>query len=162
LNLSADSAGIAGAFEELPVLLVVLVAVSLFSVSVANYASSWNDSDEYTALQEDCLAFAAMVKNSRTLCEPDHGGIFSFGNLENFTAEKFLDEFNATSLGIGYCVTVQCLDAQTGEITLNRTVQTADLPTDRDRASFNSCVSVDNNGYRGAARLSVTVWRDGP
>ena len=160
--MRADNVGIAGAFEELPAILVVLVAVSLFSVSVAHVATSNDQSDEYSVLQEDCLVFTAMVRASKTLCEEGQSGTYSLDNLQNITEEDFLKEFNATALEIGYKVTVQCLDSETGNITLNWTARTGELPQGGNLASFNSCVSVDNRGIRGAARLTVTIWRDVP
>ncbi len=159
MNLGADSAGIAGAFEELPTLMVVLVAVSLFSVSVAHAASSWNGTEDYSGLQEDCLTFSGMVRASETLCDDGKPGTFSYNKLQNLSGEEFLKEFNATSLGIGYRVVVQCMDTGTGNIALNWTVQSADIPKGVDLATFGSCVGVNNNGRIGAARLTVTIWR---
>lgn len=150
---------IAGAFEELPTLLVVLVAISLFSVSVAHAASSWGESDDYTDLQEDCLTFAGMVRASNTLCVQCKTGIFDIGKLQNISNEDFMEEFNSTLLGFGYRVTIQCVETETGNVTLSREIQTSEMPQNLDLASFHSCVNVDNAGTTGAARITVTIWR---
>lgn len=157
--MRADNIGIAGAFEELPTLMVVLVAVSLFSVSVAHAVLSFDSTEDYSGLREDCLTFSGMVRASETLSDDGKPGVFSHNKLQNLTGEDFLREFNATSLGIGYRVSVQCLDTGTGNIILDWTVQSADIPKSLDLATFSSCIGVDNNGIREAARLTVTIWR---
>jgi hypothetical protein len=150
---------IAGAFEELPVLLVVLVAISLFSVSVAHAAASWGKSDDYINLQDDCQTFAGMVRASDTLCAEGKTGIFDIGKLQNLSYGDFLEEFNSTLLGFGYRVTIQCIETETGNVTLNREIQTSEMPQSLELASFHTCVNVDNAGSTGAARITVTIWR---
>ena len=146
-------------FEELPVLLVVLVAISLFSVSVAHAATSWGDTDDYLTLQEDCQTFAGMVRSSETLCVEGKAGVYDFGRLQNISYDDFLDEFNSSMLGFGYRVSIQCIDTSTGNITLNTEIQTSEIPLNIAMASFYTCVNVDNVGIMGAARLTVTIWR---
>jgi hypothetical protein len=150
---------IAGAFEELPTLLVVLVAISLFSVSVAHAAASWGESDDYISLQEDCQIFAGMVRASDTLCAEGRTGVYDIGKLQNISQDDFLEEFNSTLLGFGYRVTIQCIDPETGNVTSNGEIQTSEMPQNLELASFHTCVNVDNAGSTGAARITVTIWR---
>jgi hypothetical protein len=156
-RINRDDA-IAGAFEELPVLLVVLVAISLFSVSVAHAASSWAESDDYLNLQDDCQTFAGMVRASDTLCAEGKTGIYDIGKLQNISQEDFLEEFNSTLLGFGYRVTIQCIDPETGNVTLGVEIQTSEMPQNLELASFHTCVNVDDAGATGAARITVTIW----
>ena len=67
LFLNPRGSGIMDAFEELPALLVVLIAVSLFSVSVAHATMSWDNHEEYEALNDNCQTFAVMVRASNLL-----------------------------------------------------------------------------------------------
>jgi hypothetical protein len=157
-RISPDDA-IAGAFEELPTLLVVLVAISLFSVSVAHAAASWGESDDYIKLQEDCQTFAGMVRASDTLCAEGKTGIFDIGKLQNISQEDFLEEFNSTLFGFGYRVTIQCVEPEIGNATLGVEIQTSEMPQNLELASFHTCVNVDNAGTTGAARITVTIWR---
>ena len=153
---------VAGAFEELPVLLVVLVAVSLFSVSVAHSAASWGAEDDYSNLQEDCQAFSEMVRSSRTLCLEGRSGIYDYSRLQNMSQSNFFEEFNSTLLGFEYRVIVQCLDTGAGNISQNVTIRTSEMPKGAPLATFSTCVSVDFDGRMGAARLTATIWRPVP
>jgi len=149
---------VAGAFEELPSIMVVLVAVSLFCVSVAHASSARSEARDYEALGEDCLAFAGMVRDSEALCG-DGCGILNLCRLQNVSEEDFLGEFNSTALGFGYRVSVQCLDIGTGNVTLERVFSTGERPEGSDTATFSTCAGLDCGGRTGAARLSVSVWR---
>ena len=139
-------------------MLVVLVAVSLFSVSVAHSAATWNSNDDYHGLQADCRSFAEMVRNSDTLAG-GRSGTFEHAKLANFSATDFLEEFNPALLGFEYRVTVQCIDLCTGNITENLEMMSSELPGEADIASYHSCVNVDYSGTIGAARLTVSIWR---
>ncbi|MFO7618856.1 MAG: hypothetical protein R6W91_04290 [Thermoplasmata archaeon] len=149
---------VAGSFEELPALLVVLVAVSLFSVSVAHSAATWASNDDYCSLLQDCQAFAGMVRESDTLAA-GHSGTYDYCKLANLSAADFLEEFNSTMLGFEYQVTVQCVDVSTGNISLNVEILSSELPSRyANIARHHTCVNVDNRGSIGAARLTVSIW----
>lgn len=151
-----DDIAIAGAFEELPVILVVLVAVSLFSVSVAHAALSLDDGNDRDELQRNCLAFAELVRNSGTLA--DDAGTYDYQLLANFSQEDFLSEFNSTLLGFEYRVQIQCIDIATGNITLAQEIMTSPIPKNTSVASYHTCVNVDYGGTIGAARLIISIW----
>jgi hypothetical protein len=106
--------GVAGAFEELPALLVVLVGISLFTVSAAHSFSEWSGDQNYASLQEDCQTFAAMVKSSDLLCSERKSGCFDMAMLENCSEQEFLSMFNSSALGFDYQMTIQCLNISTG------------------------------------------------
>lgn len=154
-----NDSGIAGAFEELPVLLVVLVAVSLFSVSVAHAAATWGESDGTAQLQDESDAFSEMVRASDTLCIGGSEGVYDFNSLQIFSEADILDEFNSSVLGFDYRISIQCIDPSSGNITLGVEVQTSPLPSGGPVACTHTCVNVDKGGSVGAARVTVTVWR---
>ncbi|MBA3046042.1 MAG: hypothetical protein KKH41_07340 [Candidatus Thermoplasmatota archaeon] len=150
---------VAGSFEELPALLVVLIAISLFSVSVAHATMSWDDSDDYVSLQEDCATFAGMVSSSSMLCVEGHPGVYDYSALQNISEAEMLEEFNTTLFGFEYRISIQCLDLESGNITFDREIITAEQPKGSNAACFNTCVNVMQPAGIGAARLSVTIWR---
>lgn len=150
---------IAGAFEELPVILVVLVAVSLFSVSVAHAAISMNEGRERAKLQETCLAFAELVRSSELLSGDSGPGIFNRECLLKLSRNDFCQEFNSTIIGFEYRIIIQCMDADTGNITLNTEIQTSEIPANAEVAIYHTCVNIDDGGVMGFARMSVSVWR---
>ena len=139
-------------------MLVVLVAVSLFSVSLAHATASRADSADYAALLEDCQAFTRLVTVSDTISSQRHG-TYDYGKLANLSASDFLEEFNSTLLGFGYRVTIQCIDLGTGNVSLAVEVLTSEPPGGANMAACHSCVNVDDGNRIGAARLTVTIWR---
>lgn len=159
MRRSLNDAGVAGAFEELPALLVVLVAVSLFTVSVAHAVSSGDDARDRARLQDDCLAFASMVRCSEVLGGSGCSGEFDMARLANASAVDFAEEFNSTMLGFGYRVVVNCVDLETGNTTLTVELGAAAIPDGGNVATSHTCVNVLDAGTVGAARVSVSIWR---
>jgi hypothetical protein len=149
----------AGSFEELPVILVVLVAISLFSVSLAHASTSRGESDAREKLQQDCLTFSALVRSSEALGAGNSPGTYDMVCLANLSVSDFLAEFNSTSLGFEYLVTIQCIDLDKGNISLSRDIMSSEIPLGGIVAAHHTCVNVDNGGRVGMARLTVSIWR---
>jgi len=147
---------IAGAFEELPALLVILIGISLFSVSFAHATTTRDDFYEYQELQEDCLDFAGMVRGSETLCGKNSQGTFDSSRLSNETGQAFIEEFNSTLMGFEYRVSVQVIGNGSSVL-----LQSSEIPELSDTATFHTCANVDVNGRIEAARISVSIWRSG-
>ena len=141
------------AFEELPALMVVLIAISLFSVSMAHATMSWDDNQEYIALQEDCQTFAGMVRSSDTLCGENAAGIYNLARIQNITNETFLEEFNSTLLGFEYRIIIQPIDNQTAIA-----FQSAEMVDILQMATVHTCVNLVENGRMTGARLIVNIW----
>lgn len=144
------------AFEELPALMVVLIAISLFSVSVAHATMSWDDNQEYVALQEDCQTFAGMVRSSDILCGENPAGIYNLASIQNISNEAVLEEFNSTLLGFEYRITIQPIDNQTAI-----SFQSAEMPDILQVATVHTCVNIVESGRMTAARLIVSIWEAG-
>ena len=153
--------GISGAFEELPALLVVLVAISLFTVSMAHSYSAYGSNAEYARLQEDCRDFTRMVRGAEIICHDSGPGEFDVVALQNLSTETFLEEFNPELLGFQYRVTVQDLDMETGNVSMSITIQSAEMENALDVATFSTCVNLVDFDRVGAGRLAVSIWRTG-
>ena len=141
------------AFEELPAIMVVLIAISLFSVSVAHATMSWDDNQDYLTLQENCQTFVGMVRNSDILCGENPAGVYDFASIQNISSETFLKEFNSTLLGFEYRISIQPIDNQTAI-----TFQSSEIIDIMQVATVHTCVNIVESGRITAARLIVSIW----
>ena len=145
---------IAGAVEELPALMVVLIAISLFSVSFAQATTSWSDNRDYIELQEDCRTFAGMMRSSDALCGNCDAGVFDISNIQNATGPVLFNEFNSTFLGFEYRVSVQSIDGNSSV-----TFQTSEILDISNVATYHTCVNILDNEKITGARMIVSIWR---
>ena len=141
------------AFEELPALMVVLIAISLFSVSVAHATMSWDDNQEFITLQEDCQTFSNMVRSSDILCSENSAGVYNLANIQNVSSEALLKKFNSTLLGFEYRITIQPIDNQTAI-----SFQSGEVPDILQMATVHTCVNIVESSRITAARLIVSIW----
>ena len=153
-GINREEEAISGAFEELPALLVVLIAISLFSVSFASATSSWADDREYLDLQGDCRTFAGMVRSSEILSGDCDAGLFDIFRIQNVSESAFLNEFNSTILGFDYRVSIQPIESND-----SIKFQTSEILEMSNVATYHTCVSVLENGKVTGARLIVSIWR---
>ncbi len=150
---SVGEDAISGAFEELPALLVVLIAISLFSVSLAHATMSWDDNQEYNALQEDCQTFARIVRNSNVLCGEKHAGTYDLARIQNISNKAIMDNFNSTLLGFEYRILIQPVGNYSAII-----FQSSEMSDNFNIATFHTSVNLINNGKVSGARLIVSIW----
>jgi hypothetical protein len=151
--------GVSGAFEELPALFVVLVGISLFAVTVAHAYSSQAGEQDFTALQEDCLAFSRMVRSSDLLCNGEAAGNLDLTVLKNLSGDCVLEEFDPLALGFEYSLAVSRLDTTTGGIAPVFNFSSVVVENALQTASFASPVNLNEFGSVGAGVLTVSVWR---
>ncbi len=153
-GINREEEAIAGAFEELPALLVVLIAISLFSVSFAYATTSWAEDREYLGLQEDCRTFSSMVRSSTTFCGDCDAGLFDLSRVQNITNYSIQNEFNSTILDFDYRVSIQPIEGNS-----SITFQTSEILDMANVATYHTCVNVLDSGNITSARLIVSIWR---
>ncbi len=142
---------IAGAFEELPALLVILISISLYTVTLASATASWDNESDYSILMKDCMEFADMVKNSAAL-GASGDRVLDSSRLSNESASSFLEEFNSSQLGFKYRVSIL-------ELGCESPIMFGMNPEPVETATVHTCVGVESHQGRNAAKLTVTIWR---
>jgi len=146
-----DSTGI-GAIEELPALLVVLIAISLFSVSFAQATTSWNENQDFIVMQKNCQKFSEMVRSSDILCGENSAGIYDFHRVQNISS-NFFNQYNSSLLGFEYLITIQPFNNSSFY-----SVQSSMMPEASEIVTFHTCVNIILNDRITGARLIVSIW----
>jgi len=141
-------------FEELPALLVVLIAISLFTVSVAEATMTWNENQEWEMLQKDCKTFLKLLRCSELLCIPNSPGIFDQAKLSNISTNELAQTFNTSDLGFEYRISIQTMLNNVSLL-----FYSSAFPESGMVCTSHSCVNLDNQGRIGGARLVVSIWR---
>jgi hypothetical protein len=147
--------GVGGFTEELPALLVVLVALSLFIASAAQAQASWSSRQSALRSRERVEAFAGLVLADETMLWHGRLGMFDSARLEDANASlDFLAAHRASVVGFDYRVTVT--DAS-GIPVWSCNTSAPPVSGDKVRAS-RPCNVVTSEGIAIPAMLHVEGW----
>ncbi|MEW5937982.1 MAG: hypothetical protein AB1665_09250 [Candidatus Thermoplasmatota archaeon] len=108
---SWSSKGIGGFMEELPALLVVLVALSVFIAGAANAYYAYVDHRESLSRRERCQAFVGQVLSEPGLTAESRNALFDRSKLEAMSNEEFTARFPSARAGFEYSVEITAPDA---------------------------------------------------
>ena len=99
--------GVEGFSEELPALLVVLVAISLFVASAAQAYATYGSRQAALRERERVESFATMICADEELAWSGRLGMFHIASLSDSNASaSFESRYNSTIIGFSYIVTI--------------------------------------------------------
>jgi hypothetical protein len=106
-----DRRAVGGFSEELPAMLVVLVAVSLFIASAAQAYASWDERQRDAKERERVETFAARLCAEPNLTWHGRLAMFDSARLADANCSAFLrSAYSADALGFEYSVSVSGID----------------------------------------------------
>ena len=152
-----DVRAVAGSFEDLPALLIILVASSVLIVTIAGSYAAYHSYLDGLRLHEEAVQFSQAVRTYDILTWNGEEGRFLASKLnENSRAQMVLD-FPPESLGFHYNVRIQ--DVSTYDYRYDWWAG-EEIPAGITRESVTSPVTIRNEaGQSHAAHLIVTIWR---
>ncbi len=149
--------GIAGFFEDLPALLVVLVGVVVFLLSIAGAYAAYGEYLAQLRFHENAVEFSESVRTYGPLTVNGEEGKFSAGALNDSTAAQMAIDFHPDMVGLHWNLRVVDVSTYPGKYEWSAGEA---LPEGASRVAVTSPVTIRNNSDQvHAGRLIVTVWR---
>jgi hypothetical protein len=96
--------GVGGFMEELPALLVVLVAISVFVAGVASAYAGYVERSESLARRDRCQAFVQQALSEPSLLHDSRQGLFDWGKISALSNGNFTGRFPVERAGFNYSV----------------------------------------------------------
>ncbi len=155
-TLGDDEKGIAGFFEDLPTLLIVLVATTLFLSTMLNTVMTYRDYKETQYIREDLNQFIEEIRNWNYLVLEERGQ-FAGDRVSSLDADRMKKEFNTTALGYNYRVFIE--DRSDYPRQFDKTIHTEEIPDEVEIYSRSSFVTVvDERGNEHLCEMVVSIW----
>ena len=150
-----DRKGVGGFAEELPALLVVLVAVSLFVASAAQAYASYGSRQAAIRDRERVAAFAGQLCADGELTWNGRLAMFDIASLSDANASSMvLARYDASRMGFEYKVAISDLS---GSGCWNFTSGAGHASAAKVRIA-RACNLVDHSGVVRPALLTVEAW----
>lgn len=150
--------GIAGFFEDIPVLIVVVIATGIFLFSLVHAYVLYLEQIENQRMFEDAKGLCRAVRSYEGLTGGTEEGVFEGDKLISLTNEALQEDFNVTVLGFHYQISI--IDTSNYQSGTNYTLsfKTSDPPARGNRYSVTTSVLINVDETYHVAQLVVTVW----
>jgi hypothetical protein len=147
--------GVGGFTEELPAMLVVLVAVSLFVASLATAHSSFVERERWLDRRESVSSVLGLLWSDQELTE-GHAGMYDAMTLADENSTSYVVSILSPAvLGFQYRLEITSLDGKD----LNFTVETGQRPTGKPTVVESSpCNILVGQGHVEPGLVRITAW----
>jgi hypothetical protein len=151
-----DDTGSVDIFEEVPAILVVVVATFIFLMTIAEGFISYSERKEEDRLTQELGAFCESVLSFEPLLfDSEHGRFDSF-RLDAWGREKLHDSFHPGILGFHYNVTIA--DVSLYEEKYNWSAGEGVKGGDLSRTTSVPVIISNVYGQHHPAWMSITIW----
>ena len=153
------SRGVSGIFEDMPVLIIVILGVSLFLLSSVHAYSTYLQNQIRSELREDAIDLSSALRSYDRFLGDATPGVFSLEKVARLNESEFEKDFPPVHLGFQYQVSliVTSKSAAFNESTF--TWSSLDHVNGRDTAGAQSFVLIDDGLRSHPARMYVLIWK---
>jgi len=150
-----DRRGVGGFTEELPALLVVLVAISLFIASAAQAYASYGSRQAAVRDRERVESFAGQLCSDGEMEWQGRLAVFDAASLSDANASAaFQSRYNASRMGFEYAVTISDLSGNGSWVFSSGSGYVAGAKVRISRA----CNLAEPDGFVRPALLTIEAW----
>ena len=150
--------GTAGFFEDIPVLIVVLIATGIFLFSLVHAYVVYLDNLENQKMVDEAVGFQNAVRGYEGLIVEFEEGVFSGDKLISLSLENLKEDFDPKTLGYDYQVSVIDTSDYQNSLTYTKSFATSEPPARGNRYSVMTSVLILVEETYHAGQLTVTIW----
>ncbi|UCG70894.1 MAG: hypothetical protein JSV09_07830 [Thermoplasmata archaeon] len=150
--------GIAGFFEDIPVLIVVIIAAGIFLFSLVHAYVLYLEQIDNQRMYEDAKELLKAIRSYGDLTVDSEEGVFEGDKLVSLTNEALQEDFNVSVLGFHYQISI--IDTSDYQCSTNYTLsfKTSNPPARGNRYSVMTSVLINVDETYHAAQLIITIW----
>jgi hypothetical protein len=150
--------GIAGFFEDIPVLIVVTIATGIFLGSLVSAYVSYLDQFEHRNMHNNALDFSDAIRSYEGLVHEHEEGVFEGEKLVSLDERALQEDFNESTLGYHYQVAI--IDTSDYQNSNNYTTSFGDSnpPLKGNKYTVTTSVMIKVDEKFHAAQMIVTIW----
>ncbi|UCE36079.1 MAG: hypothetical protein JSW00_11025 [Thermoplasmata archaeon] len=150
--------GIAGAFEDIPVLIVVTIATGIFLFSLVHAYVVYLEQLESQRMYENANDLLSSVRSYEGLTHEFREGVFLGDKLITLTSEALREDYDPNVLGFDYQISI--IDTSDYPNCVNYTMSFSSIeePPTKNRYSVTTSISIKVDEDYHAGQLIVMIW----
>jgi hypothetical protein len=149
---------VAGPFEDIPVLIVVTIAVGIFLISLVSAYVTYLDQYEHQRMHDDAQRLSRSIRGYDGLTYGSQEGVFSAEKVTSLSPESLSLDYNEDSLGFHYQISIIDKSDYSENLLGMRTFESSEPPLSGNRYSVTDSVLIKMDNEYHAGQLVVTVW----
>ncbi len=150
--------GAAGFFEDIPVLMVVLVATGIFLYSLVHAYVVYLDNLEHQRMADEVVDLLNAVRGYEGLIVDFKEGVFSGDKLISLSLENLMEDFSPQVLGYEYQASIIDTSSYQNSLDYTKSFATSEPPSGGDLYSVTTSVLIMVEESYHAGQLTVTIW----
>jgi hypothetical protein len=150
--------GAAGFFEDIPVLIVVLIATGIFLYSLVHAYVVYLDNLENQTMADEAVDLQDAVRGYEGLIMGFEEGVFSGDKLISLSLEELKENFNPQALGYDYQVSIIDTSSYQNSLDYTKSFATSEPPARGERYSVTTSVLILVEDTYHAGQLIVMIW----
>lgn len=156
MKLQKDRRGVAGFFEDIPILIVVTIGIGIFMLSAINAYTSYVSGQRNIKLADDCWQFSETVRSYEGLLyEPKlQSGLFDCYRVQTLNITTL-----ARDLHPDFKYQIQIVDVSDYPAKYNLTLESSKPPVSGKYTIKSAVNIVVSDSEIHPAQLIVTIWR---
>lgn len=155
-KLRRDVEGIGGFFEDLPALMIVLIATSIFIVSMISTVMTYQKYTEKVYLQNNLDRFVNEMRNFGFLTLDEIEGRFYGERVNTLNEKNITDNFPSLTRNFNFSVIID--DRSSYKIKYETHVN--EIPKDTEVFSESTSITiVDSMGNEHLGKMIISIWK---
>jgi hypothetical protein len=150
--------GTAGFFEDIPVLIVVLIATGIFLYSLVHAYVVYLDNLEHERMKDELMGFKDAVRSYEGLMAGSEEGVFSGDKVLSLSHRDLEGDFDPSALGYHYQVSIIDTSGYRNSLEYTRAFASSEPPARGDIYSTTTSVLIIADNSYHAGQLVVTIW----
>ncbi|UCE73450.1 MAG: hypothetical protein JSV56_10520 [Methanomassiliicoccales archaeon] len=151
--------GIAGFFEDIPVLIVITIATGIFLFSLVHAYVAYLDQLEHQRMHENAQRFCKSIRSYSDIIYTSEEGVFLGEKITSLTIEALEEDFSTRELGYEYQVSIIDTSDYPNSVNYTRSYRTSNPMHTASRYSVTTSVLIKEDDCYHAAQLIITIWR---
>ncbi len=153
-----DNRGVAGFFVDIPALLTIIIAISIFTLSIFHVQSVYIQEQKENDMKQDLDDFMSSFRRYHLIIESP--GVYVSENLETLNQSILNRTYHPQSLGFEYKISIT--DNSLYDNDLSFEFKTSSIPSQEQVYSRSTSVVVEDAlGRAHLCSLKVTIWEVG-
>jgi hypothetical protein len=150
--------GIAGPFEDIPVLIVVIIATAIFLFSLVHAYVNYIENIEDNRMSENAQSLSNSLRSYEALLDGSREGVFLGEKLQVFTTEKLKEDYNESRLGYHFRMSVLDTSGYPNANNYTNSFGNHNLPVEGNKYTVTTSILIRVDSHYHTARLIVTAW----
>ncbi len=158
LPLSRKDEGVAGFFEDIPTLIVVIIGFGIFLLSIVNAFVTYQAQQDSFRMHQESVEFSQAIRAYDKLTYNSMEGIFLGDKILDISDKTIESDFHPDALGYDYRIIINDVSDYPDSILYKKTFQTVSPPSRASKFTVTSSVVIRVGDNYHATQLIVTIW----